>query len=304
MIASLRSLSSSSSFSTLPGANRTSAILGSLRRPRWGSRFNSSSSSAQIPVLTAPSVAKWLYAASGLVFFIIVVGGVTRLTESGLSITEWEPFTGIIPPISDAEWQVEWEKYRVTPEGVLMNSQLDIAAFKRIFYMEWAHRVAGRVLGVGFVLPALYFIARGKVGTKVKWKLGALALGIGFQGALGWYMVKSGLDDEILATPGAVPRVSQYRLAAHLGAALLLYVGMIHTAIGISRDWKFATGKKLSGIQTGTQQEGQVFESLIRGATARRFGRFATLIGTMVLVTAVSGESQERLNRLYHGHAK
>lgn len=110
---------------------------------------SSTSSSPPPPTLTTPAVANWLYISSGLVFFIIVVGGVTRLTESGLSITEWEPVKGILPPIGEEQWQVEWEKYKVTPEGIMMNSQLDMDSFKRIFYMEWAHRLAGRVLGVG-----------------------------------------------------------------------------------------------------------------------------------------------------------
>jgi cytochrome c oxidase assembly protein subunit 15 len=107
------------------------------------------SSAGSLPGLTTPAVANWLYISSGLVFFIIVVGGVTRLTESGLSITEWEPVKGILPPIGEEQWAVEWEKYKVTPEGVITNSQLDMESFKKIFYMEWAHRLAGRVLGVG-----------------------------------------------------------------------------------------------------------------------------------------------------------
>jgi hypothetical protein len=106
-------------------------------------------SAGSLPGLTTPAVANWLYISSGLVFFIIVVGGVTRLTESGLSITEWEPVKGILPPIGEEQWAVEWEKYKVTPEGVITNSQLDMESFKKIFYMEWAHRLAGRVLGVG-----------------------------------------------------------------------------------------------------------------------------------------------------------
>lgn len=107
------------------------------------------SSAGSLPGLTTPAVANWLYISSGLVFFIIVVGGVTRLTESGLSITEWEPVKGILPPIGEEQWAVEWEKYKVTPEGVITNSQLDMESFKKIFYMEWAHRLAGRVLGIG-----------------------------------------------------------------------------------------------------------------------------------------------------------
>lgn len=217
-------------------------------------------------------------------FFIVVVGGVTRLTESGLSITEWEPVKGILPPIGEEQWMVEWEKYRVTPEGVLTNSQIDLPAFKRIFYMEWAHRIAGRVLGVGFILPAAYFLATKKVGPNVRWKLLAIASGIGFQGFLGWYMVKSGLSEEILAN-NAVPRVSQYRLAMHLGAALLLYTGMMHTAIGIMRDWRFAMGgdRMTAGVPVNNLM------NVLNQPQVRRFGRWASVVAGMVLFTAVSG---------------
>lgn len=105
-------------------------------------------SSSSLPTLTTPAVANWLYISSGVVFFIIVVGGVTRLTESGLSITEWEPVKGILPPIGEEQWAVEWAKYKVTPEGIIANSRMDMEDFKKIFYMEWAHRIAGRVLGL------------------------------------------------------------------------------------------------------------------------------------------------------------
>jgi hypothetical protein len=109
------------------------------------------SSSSSLPTLTTPAVANWLYISSGVVFFIIVVGGVTRLTESGLSITEWEPVKGILPPIGEEQWAVEWEKYKVTPEGIIANSRMDMEDFKKIFYMEWAHRIAGRFLGLRYV---------------------------------------------------------------------------------------------------------------------------------------------------------
>ncbi|KAJ9108877.1 hypothetical protein QFC21_000197 [Naganishia friedmannii] len=239
------------------------------------------------PALTTPAVANWLSISSGLVFFIIVIGGVTRLTESGLSITEWEPVKGILPPIGDEQWAVEWEKYRVTPEGMMMNSQLDMDSFKRIFYMEWAHRLAGRVLGVGFILPAAYFLLKGKVAPGTRWKLAAIAGGIGFQGALGWYMVKSGLDEENFTHAGAVPRVSQYRLAAHLGAALMLYTGMVHTANTIKRDWKYATGgenTRIAGV-TGSER----LWNVLQHPSVKRFGKWSTVVGGMVLFTAISG---------------
>ncbi len=162
------------------------------------------------------------------------------------------------------------------------NSQLDMGSFKRIYYMEWAHRIAGRVLGVGFILPAAYFLIRRKVSPKVSLKLLAIASGIGFQGALGWYMVKSGLEPENFVEPGSVARVSQYRLAMHLGAALLLYTGMLHTAMGISRDWKFANGVKGYGV-------GDVERKWV--GNLGRFRGWSRVVAGMVLLTAVSGET-------------
>jgi cytochrome c oxidase assembly protein subunit 15 len=138
-----------------------------------------------------------------------------------------------------------------------------------------------------FILPAIYFVSRGKVGPNVRWKLLALAGGIGFQGFLGWYMVKSGLSEEILSTPGAVPRVSQYRLAMHLGAALLLYTGMVHTAIGINRDWKYAMGQgKTAGVEVKNLM------NVLDQPAVRRFGKWAGFVTAAVLFTAVSGESR------------
>jgi cytochrome c oxidase assembly protein subunit 15 len=136
-----------------------------------------------------------------------------------------------------------------------------------------------------FILPAAYFLMKGKVGPNVRWKLLAIAGGIGFQGFLGWYMVKSGLSEEILATPGAVPRVSQYRLAMHLGAALLLYTGMLHTALSISKDWKYAMGQgKSAGVESSSLLR------ILNQPSVRRYGKWAGVVTGMVLFTAVSGE--------------
>ncbi|KAF7978321.1 hypothetical protein HWV62_937 [Athelia sp. TMB] len=207
--------------------------------------------SAPLPVLSPPSVAKWLMGCSVLVFGIVVVGGVTRLTESGLSITEWRPITGILPPLSTAEWNVEFDKYKATPEFKLMNHSITLNEFKNIFYMEWGHRVLGRLIGVAFVLPLSYFYLRKKLTRSLPTKLTGMAFLIGFQGLLGWYMVKSGLEDSIMDDPSAVPRVSQYRLAAHLGTALLLYVGMLGTGVAALRDWRFAHGGSWSAFVAG-----------------------------------------------------
>ncbi|KAK1923223.1 putative cytochrome c oxidase biogenesis-related protein [Papiliotrema laurentii] len=215
------------------------------------------------------SLPNWLLGCSALVFGILVVGGLTRLTESGLSIVEWNLVTGIRPPITQAEWDEEWEKYKVSPEGVLMNSKIEMSEFKKIFYMEWAHRIGGRMLGLTFAIPAVYYMARYRLPRGLPTRLVALGLGIGAQGVIGWYMVKSGLEQEIIDTKG-VPRVSQYRLAAHLSAALALYIGMLSTALSLRRDLKAP-------------------QINLNSAPLRRFKGLAHLAGAMVFLTAVSG---------------
>ncbi len=154
---------------------------------------------------------------------MVVVGGITRLTHSGLSIVEWQPLVGAIPPLNDAQWEEVFAQYRHTPEFRLRNHAMTVDGFKGIFWWEYFHRLLGRVIGVAFLVPFAYFAATGKVRGLLLWKLGAIfALG-GLQGALGWYMVKSGLVDD--------PRVSSIRLAAHLGLAFILYALMFWTAL-------------------------------------------------------------------------
>ncbi|EPQ27669.1 uncharacterized protein PFL1_04807 [Pseudozyma flocculosa PF-1] len=156
----------------------------------------SSSTAGSTPLVSRPVVAVHLYALAFLVYAIIVVGGLTRLTESGLSITEWNPgFKGMRLPMTTAEWEAEWDKYKQTPEFLLLNQRMSLDDFKSIYLWEWGHRILGRVIGVAFVLPAGYFIARKWVGRETRLKLVAIALGIGFQGFLGWFMVKSGLSN-------------------------------------------------------------------------------------------------------------
>ncbi|SPO31952.1 related to COX15 - cytochrome oxidase assembly factor [Ustilago trichophora] len=152
------------------------------------------SGTTSTPLFSKPIVALHLYALAFLVYAIVVVGGLTRLTESGLSITEWNPgFKGMRLPMTTPEWESEWDKYKQTPEFVLLNSKMSLDDFKSIYMWEWGHRVLGRVIGVAFVLPAAFFVTRKWVGQGTRWKLLAIAGGIGFQGFLGWFMVKSGL---------------------------------------------------------------------------------------------------------------
>ncbi|KAL6052981.1 Cytochrome c oxidase assembly protein cox15 [Balamuthia mandrillaris] len=178
------------------------------------------------------AVKVWLAGCTGLVFGMVVIGGITRLTESGLSITEWKPgMSGMKYPASEEEWEVEFAKYRQSPEYLKLNQGMSQEDFKRIFWWEWAHRMLGRTIGLAFGLPFLFLVSKGAVRGGLRAKLSAILLGIGAEGALGWYMVKSGLEHR---DDNSVPRVSQYRLTAHLGTAFLIYCGMLWTLLGLS----------------------------------------------------------------------
>ena len=170
-------------------------------------------------------VAVWLLACAALVFALVLVGGITRLTHSGLSIVEWQPLIGAIPPLDDGDWQALYAKYRLTPEFRQVNFDMDLAGFKRIFWWEYVHRLMGRLIGAAFLLPFLWLLARRALAPPLAWKLaGIFALGA-LQGAMGWYMVKSGLVDD--------PRVSPFRLTAHLGIALLIFAAMLWLALDL-----------------------------------------------------------------------
>ncbi|KAK3384243.1 putative cytochrome c oxidase assembly protein [Lasiosphaeria ovina] len=186
------------------------------------------------PETTDKKVGYWLLGSAVSVFGIVVFGGLTRLTESGLSITEWRPVTGSLPPLSQAQWESEFEKYRASPEFKLINPHMDLSEFKKIYYMEWTHRLWGRVIGMSFVLPTVYFIARRRVTPRMAATLVGISGLIGFQGFIGWWMVKSGLKDDLFA-PGSHPRVSQYRLAAHLATAFVCYSWMLLAGLSIFR---------------------------------------------------------------------
>jgi heme a synthase len=169
-------------------------------------------------------VAIWLFICAALVYAVLVVGGITRLTHSGLSIVEWKPLVGALPPLSDAAWAKLFDQYRATPEFRLVNSDLTLEGFKQIFWWEYAHRLMGRVIGLVFLLPLLWFIRSRAISRGLAWRLaGIFALGA-LQGALGWYMVASGLVDN--------PRVSPFRLTAHLALALLIIGAILWTAWG------------------------------------------------------------------------
>jgi len=165
----------------------------------------------------------WLYAVAALVLAMVVVGGATRLTESGLSITEWQPVMGTLPPLSQQQWRTEFEKYQAIPQYRELNSGMNLDAFKTIYWWEWTHRLLGRLIGVAYFLPFLWFLWRGWVAPGLRGRLWFI-FGLGaLQGAVGWWMVASGLADHV--------EVSQYRLATHLVLAGVIYVALLWTAL-------------------------------------------------------------------------
>ncbi|KAJ7563917.1 hypothetical protein O6H91_03G130200 [Diphasiastrum complanatum] len=176
-------------------------------------------------------VAYWLFGCTGWVFSMVVLGGVTRLTKSGLSMTDWK-FTGNLPPMSPKEWEAEFEKYQKSPEYQRVNKGMPLEKFKFIYWMEYAHRMWGRGLGIFFAVPFTYFLARGFITQRLALRLSVLlAMGAG-QGFVGWWMVKSGLEEP--ESEYSQPRVSPYRLAAHLISAFAIYSGLLWTSLSVA----------------------------------------------------------------------
>ena len=188
-------------------------------------------------------VARWLWCVAGLVFLMVVVGGATRLTESGLSITEWKPVTGVIPPLSHAEWLAAFEKYKQIPQYRELFPDMDLGRFQTIFFWEWSHRLLGRLIGVVFALGLIWFWLRGALTKRLKWQLsGVLALGA-LQGAVGWWMVASGLVNRV--------EVAQERLAIHLLLATVTFAALAWIAGGLStprRAEEASTAAKVFGV--------------------------------------------------------
>lgn len=202
------------------------------------------------------AVRLWLWCVAALVFAMIVVGGATRLTDSGLSITEWKPILGAIPPLTDADWHDAFAKYKLIPEYHLVNKGMSLEEFKGIFWWEWAHRFLGRFIGVAFAIPFLFFWVTGRLREGFALKLaGVLGLGA-LQGGIGWYMVSSGLVDRI--------DVSQYRLALHLSVAFLILAALVWLALSLSpRERPLAT--KGQRVLAG-HLAGFVFVQVVLGA--------------------------------------
>ncbi|MEZ5776534.1 MAG: COX15/CtaA family protein [Hyphomicrobiaceae bacterium] len=179
----------------------------------------------------------WLLLVAALVFAMALVGAATRLTDSGLSITEWQPILGAIPPLSEADWQEAFAKYKTIPEYEIVNKGMSLEAFKAIYWWEWSHRLLGRLIGVVFLLPYLALLALGRLRGRLAWQcLGLFGLG-GLQGAIGWYMVASGLVDRV--------DVSQYRLALHLTVAALIYALAIWLALSVGERGGTARGERM-----------------------------------------------------------
>jgi cytochrome c oxidase assembly protein subunit 15 len=176
----------------------------------------------------ARAVAAWLLGVAGLVWIMVAIGGATRLTGSGLSIMEWAPLSGALPPLSDAEWNRLYELYRTIPQYELVNRGFGLDGFKEIFWLEWIHRFWGRLIGLAYAAGLAWFWLRGRIPPGAKPRLlGLLALG-GLQGAVGWYMVASGFEADRTA-------VSPYRLVIHLGLALVIFSALVWTALGLLR---------------------------------------------------------------------
>jgi cytochrome c oxidase assembly protein subunit 15 len=203
-------------------------------------------------------IAFWLLACCTLIFLMVVVGGVTRLTHSGLSMTEWQPLIGTVPPLNANQWDEVFRGYQRTPEYLDINSGMTLEEFKGIFWWEYFHRLLGRSIGAAFLLPFLYFLVRRRLETALARRLSGIFLLGALQGGLGWYMVKSGLVED--------PHVSQYRLTAHLGLAVLIYGAILWTAL-----------EQLSPARSYT------------GRPTHRIGLAAASIAGLIFVMALSG---------------
>jgi len=204
-------------------------------------------------------IRQWLFIICALIFAMVLVGGATRLTGSGLSITEWKPIMGAIPPLSAGDWQEAFEKYKQIPQYEKINAGMSMVQFKSIFWWEWAHRFLGRFIGIAFLLPFLFFLGTKRIEPSLKPKLWVLfALG-GLQGFVGWYMVSSGLVERT--------DVSQYRLALHLGLAVLIYAAIFWVALTLGK----TTTSQSRAVSNAVKAQGNIiiggiFLQIIAGA--------------------------------------
>ena len=192
-----------------------------------------------------PLVRIWLTAVAALMVLTLVVGGATRLTASGLSIVEWKPVTGVVPPVTDQAWQAEFEKYQQIPQYRERNGGMQLAEFKTIYWWEWTHRLLGRLIGAAFLLPFVFFLWRGWIEPGLRARLWTLFGAGAALGAVGWWMVSSGLADS------ARTSVSQYRLAFHLTLACAIYAAILWTAQGLRTNAMTPVSRRLSATALG-----------------------------------------------------
>lgn len=204
-------------------------------------------------------IAVWLLICCTTIFAMIILGGVTRLTGSGLSMVQWEPIMGVLPPLNQAEWEETFRLYQQFPEYKVKNFAMSVGEFKSIFWFEYAHRVLGRSIGIIFLLPFLFFLVRGKIEKSLTPKLITMFVLGGLQGLMGWYMVKSGLVDD--------PHVSQYRLTAHLGLAIVIYAYMFWVALDL--------------LYPGIDETARI--------NNRKLARQSLIITAIIFITALSG---------------
>ena len=221
-------------------------------------------------------VGSWLLTCSGMVYVAVALGGVTRLTESGLSMVTWK-FLGENFPTNQTSWKNEFEKYKEFPEFKILNKNMTLEEFKRIWWMEYIHRMWGRLIGVSFIVPASYFWLKNMLNPKAKRQIALLGCLIGCQGLMGWYMVKSGLENSFDG-PADVPRVSQYRLAAHLSLALIIYSIFLHSAL----DHLFPVKNYASNIFNSNSLHGNLKK-------LKQMKFLANSCKGLVFLTAVSG---------------
>ena len=221
-------------------------------------------------------VGLWLRLVAALVFAMVVVGGATRLTESGLSIVEWQPVEGVIPPLGEADWQAAFEKYKTIPQYEILNRGMSLDDFKAIYWWEWGHRLLGRLVGVAFLLPFLWFLWRGFIDRGLASALGGIfALGA-LQGAIGWWMVASGLTERL--------RVSQYRLAFHLTLACILYAALLWVA-----DWVTGSAAAPSSRMRGEGRSVGTSPQIRGGEPPRRLAYTAGVLLALVIAQIYVG---------------
>lgn len=236
----------------------------------WATATNSLTHPARASADRA--IAWWLIVCAVMIFLMVLIGGITRLTESGLSITEWQPIEGVLPPLSQAQWQDAFARYQVIPQFHAIHGSMTLEQFKGIYFWEYLHRLWGRLIGIVFFLPFLWFLCRGRIGRALWPKLALIFVLGALQGLLGWYMVKSGLEHRI--------EVSQYRLAAHLFAAIVIYGATLWVAFDLLR--------RPDESQAREQLRPNALSSLSRG---RQIGITSALnlVLILVAVTLIAG---------------